>query len=104
LTAIARQADPGSLLSTIQDFTTAAKQVLRTNIPAEVLPDFAELARQFRKSAQIDRVTILDVVGSSVHPDVDAIRVRAAAVVAGDLTPEATSDYGVDRPICPNLK
>ncbi len=103
LTAIARQSDPGSLLTTVQTFLGAAKQVLRTNIPAEVLPDFAELARQFRKTAQIDRVTILDVVGSSANPDVEAIRLRAAAAVAGNLTPEATSDYGVDRPICPGL-
>ncbi len=104
LTAIARQADPGSLLETIRSFTSAAEQVLRTNIPAAVLPDFANLAREFRRSAQIDRVTILDVVGSSVHPDAEAIRARVAAAVAGTLTPEATSDYGVTTPICPNLK
>ncbi|WP_169577239.1 LCP family protein [Sporichthya polymorpha] len=103
LTAIARQADPGSLLTSIREFTSAAKQILLTNIPAEVLPDFAELARQYRRTAQIDRVTILDVVSSSVNPDVEAIRARAAAAVAGSLTPEATSDYGVLRPICPNL-
>ena len=103
LTAIARQADPGSLLTNIQEFTSAAKQVLRTNIPAEVLPDFANLARAFAQTAQIDRVTILDVVGSSVNPDVDAIRLRVADAVTGSLTPEATGDYGVTRPICPNL-
>ncbi|GAA0605398.1 hypothetical protein GCM10009547_04160 [Sporichthya brevicatena] len=103
LTAIARQADPGSLLTSIREFTSAAKQVLLTNIPADVLPDFAELVREHRRTAQIDRVTILDVVGSSVHPNVEAIRARAAAAVAGSLTPEATSDHGVPRPICPNL-
>lgn len=104
LTAIARQADPGSLLDTVRTFLDAAEQVLRTNIPAEVLPDFADLARLFGKTAQIDRVTILDVVGSSVNPDEDAIRLRVADAVAGALTPEATGDHGVDRPICPNLK
>lgn len=104
LTAIARQADPGSLLTSVGEFIDAAEQVLRTNIPAEVLPDFANLARTFRSTAQIDRVTILDVVGSSVRPDVEAIRLRVADAVAGSLTPEATGDYGVDRPICPNLK
>ncbi|HUR74931.1 MAG TPA: LCP family protein, partial [Sporichthya sp.] len=104
LTAIARQADPVSLLTTVREFTSTAKQVLRTNIPAEVLPDFANLAREFGKTAQIDRVTILDVVGSSVHPNVAAIRARVTAAVAGALTPEATRDYGVTQPICPNLK
>ena len=104
LTAIARQADPGSLLTSVQDFVNAAEQVLRTNIPAEVLPDFADLVRLYRKTGQIDRVTILDVVGSSVHPNAEAIRARVAAAVAGALTPVATSDYGVTQPICPNLK
>jgi LCP family protein required for cell wall assembly len=104
LTAITRQADPGSLLTSVREFTSAAKQVLRTNIPAAVLPEFADLARKFGKTAQIDRVTILDVLGSSAHPNVDAVRRRLADAVAGSLTPEATSDYGVTQPICPHLK
>lgn len=104
LQTVARQADPGSLLTTIRQFTSTAKQVLHTNIPAAVLPDFADLAREFGKSAQIDRVTVLDVVGSSLHPNVEAIRDRVASAVAGNLTPEATGDYGVTQPICPNLK
>jgi LCP family protein required for cell wall assembly len=104
LTTVARQVDPGSLLTTIRQFTSAAKQVMLTNIPARVLPDFADLAREFGKTAQIDRVTVLDVVGSSLHPNIEAVRTRVAAAVAGNLTPEATSDYGVTQPICPNLK
>jgi LCP family protein required for cell wall assembly len=104
LQTVARQVDPGSLLTTIRQFTSAAKQVLHTNIPAKVLPEFADLAREFGKTAQIDRVTILDIVASSLHPDVEAIRTRVAAAVAGTLSPEATRDYGVTTPICPNLK
>jgi LCP family protein required for cell wall assembly len=104
LQTVARQADPGSVLTTIRKFTSAAKRVMVTNIPASVLPEFADLAREFGKTAPIDRVTILDVVGSSLHPNVEAIRTRVADAVAGDLTPEATSDYGVTAPICPDLQ
>lgn len=100
LSALARQADPPTVLSSLRRFTDAAKQVLLTNIPAEVLPDLVDLVRAHGKDAPIDRVTVLDVLGSSVHPNFPALRTRVGQAVAGEADESARNEYGVDRPIC----
>lgn len=102
LTAMARQLDPAEVLTSVRRFTDAARQVLLTNIPADVLPQFIELARRQATTAQIDRVTVLDVIGSSVNPNFDALRERVRAAVADEAGPGAGRDYGVQRPICPD--
>lgn len=101
LTAMARQLDPADVLTSVRRFTSAARQVLLTNVPADVLPQFTELARKHGSDARIDRVTVLDVIGSSVNPDIDALRERVRAAVEDEPGPDARRDYGVQRPICP---
>ncbi|MGQ0625815.1 MAG: LCP family protein [Sporichthyaceae bacterium] len=100
LTAMSRQLKPASVLETFRSFTSAAKQIMVTNIPAGVLPDFMDLARKHAQSARIDRVTILDIIGSSVYPNVDAIRARAAQAVEGKAPASAYRDHGVKREMC----
>ncbi|MGQ0844145.1 MAG: LCP family protein [Sporichthyaceae bacterium] len=104
LTSMARQLEPADVLTSIRRFTDAASQVLLTNIPADVLPQFIELARRHATTAQIDRVTVLDVIGSSVNPNVDALRDRVRAAVADEPGQAAGRDYGVQRPICPDAQ
>lgn len=101
LSTMARQVDPGDALDSVRKFTDAMDQVVLTNIPAEKLPEFADLAREHAKDAEIDRVTVLDVIGSSADPDVDALRDRVQSAVDGDADDAAHEDYGVQRAICP---
>jgi LCP family protein required for cell wall assembly len=100
LTALARQADPPTVLTSVRKFTSGAKQVVLTNIPAEVLPDLVDLVRLHGKTANIDRITVLDVIGSSVHPNFSMLRTRVQQAVNGEADASAKSEYGTERPIC----
>jgi LCP family protein required for cell wall assembly len=100
LTALARQSDPTSVARAVRRFTAASRQVMLTNVTRAELADLVALARRDARTARIDRVTILDVVGSSYHPNIRAIRHRLAAVMAGHAAPLAFRDYGVNRPMC----
>lgn len=100
LTALARQAKPEGVARTVKRYTSAAKQILITNVSRAELADYIALARAKAKKAQIERVTILDVVGSSIHPNVRAIRHRVANVVTGEAKPVAYRDHGVKRRMC----
>ncbi|MGQ0632042.1 MAG: DUF6677 family protein [Sporichthyaceae bacterium] len=100
LTAMARQVKPASVFDTFRSFTSAAKAIMVTNVPADVLPEFIDLARKHARTARIDRVTILDVIGSSVRPNIDAIRTRAAQAVKGEAPVSAYRDQGVQREMC----
>lgn len=100
LTAMARQADPPTMLTKVRKFTSAAKQVLLTNIPAELLPDLVDLVRLHGKTAEIDRITVLDVIGSSVHPNLSMLRTRVQQAVNGEADASAKSEYGTQGTIC----
>ncbi len=100
LSAMARQADPPTVLTSVRKFTSAARQVLRTNIPAEVLPDLVDLVRVHGTSALIDRITVLDVIGSSVRPNLAALRTRVQQAVDGEADASARDEYGVKGQIC----
>ena len=100
LTALARQAEPTSVARTVRRYTAAARQIMLTNVSRTDLADFIALARAKARKAPIERVTILDVVGSSIHPNIRAIRHRVANVVAERAKPVAYRDYGVKRRIC----
>ncbi|MGQ0844094.1 MAG: LCP family protein [Sporichthyaceae bacterium] len=100
LTALARQAEPTSVAKTVRRFTAASRQILVTNVSTADLADYVALARKKARKARIERVTILDVVGSSIHPNIGAIRARANAAVAGDAKPSAYRDHGAKRRIC----
>jgi LCP family protein required for cell wall assembly len=100
LTALARQAEPTSVARTVRRFTAASRQIMLTNVTRAELADLVALARQDARTARIDRVTILDVVGSSYHPNIRAIRHRVAGVVSGHAAATAFRDFGVNRPMC----
>ncbi|MGQ0466093.1 MAG: LCP family protein [Sporichthyaceae bacterium] len=100
LTALARQAEPASVAKTVQRYTAASRQIMITNVTKTDLADFVTLARKKARTAKIERVTILDVVGSSIHPNTKAIRHRVKTAVAGKAKPTAYKDYGVKRKIC----
>ncbi len=100
LTAMARQTEPNKAARTVRRYTSAAKQILITDVSRAELADFISLARAKARKAPIQRVTILDIVGSSIHPNVRAIRHRVANVVAGEAKSVAYRDYGAKRRMC----
>lgn len=100
LTAMARQSKPKAVSRTVKRYTSAAKQIMITNVTRAELVDFIKLAEAKAKKAKIQRASILDVVGSSVHPNVRAIRHRVGNVVAEQAKPPAYRDYGAKRRMC----
>ena len=70
--AIARSADPKTLVTKYQAIAKASKKLLRTDIPQELLPAFVELGLKVKK-AGLSPITVTDELRYG-HPDFEALR------------------------------
>ena len=70
--AIAHSADPKTLVTKYQAIAKASKNLLRTDIPQELLPAFVDLAPRVKK-AGITPITLTNELRYG-HPDFDALR------------------------------
>jgi LCP family protein required for cell wall assembly len=86
--AIARQADPVTVLRRFRELTSATKRVLLTDIPRGRLPDFVDLAAR-AKNAEVSSVQFVPPLIKTYRPDWDLIRVTAAEAIAAS---EADAD------------
>lgn len=105
LTALARQASPGHVLRNVSELASAASDALLTDIPADVLPALADLARRTASDATITGYSVAKAAGSSRRPDLGALRERVQALLDAPArltgpVPEK-GDRGGKRVICP---
>ncbi|QXJ26076.1 LCP family protein [Actinomadura graeca] len=72
--AIARQADPQTVLTKFDKLASAAKRTLSTDIPQELLPALMKLSNKVKDGAQINSLPFVPPLISTANPDFDLIR------------------------------
>lgn len=80
--AIIQRADPARLLVRYLDLIAAGEDIVRTDIPRELAPDFAELALRVKDSDYESVVFQRSDAFDSGNPDVDHIRARVAGALS----------------------
>jgi polyisoprenyl-teichoic acid--peptidoglycan teichoic acid transferase len=79
--AIARQAEPFTVLRRYGEITSAAKELIQTNIPQTLLPELAKVAGN-AKSAKITSVQFVPPLIDTNDPDYELIKERAQEAIA----------------------
>ncbi|WP_349899501.1 LCP family protein [Parafrigoribacterium soli] len=79
--AIIRQFKPGVVLSKFQAVAKAGTQVVKTDVPAEMLGSFVELGERARK-LPVKHLELVPPEFDSAHPDFDKIRAAVKAAIA----------------------
>ncbi len=99
MSAIVDAADPMTLLMQYQELAASTQDIVRTDIPQDVLADFAGLAFKV-KEAGINSVVFDDTVIRPAYPDYDLIRslVRQAMSSAPAPSPEPAPGPGSSSP------
>jgi len=94
--AMIDEADPVTVFRRYQELAAATKDIVATDIPAEILPAFVQLALKV-KDAEVRSLPFTNSVISTQHPDYDKIQ----ALVAEALLPQepATSPPGAATPV-----
>ncbi|GLW65148.1 hypothetical protein Arub01_33920 [Actinomadura rubrobrunea] len=82
LRAIARQADPRTVLTKFDRLAAATKRAISTDIPQELLPAFIELADRFKDGGQVTSLQFVPPLIYTGNPDYALIRRLAAQAVA----------------------
>ncbi|WP_067468998.1 LCP family protein [Actinomadura macra] len=72
--AIARQADPQTVLTKFDKLASAAKRTLSTDIPQELLPALMKLSNKVKDGAQINSLSFVPPLISTGNPDFELIR------------------------------
>jgi LCP family protein required for cell wall assembly len=84
MAAIAKQANPTTVLTSFDKLAAAAKRTLSTDIPQELLPAFVSLSSKVKDGAQIDSLQFVPPLVHTGNPDLALIRRLTARAVAGD--------------------
>jgi LCP family protein required for cell wall assembly len=100
MSAIVAAADPMTLLLQYQELAATTQDILRTDIPQDVLGDFAELAFKV-KDAGLSSVVFDDTVIRPAYPDYDKIRSLVQQSLAAAPPPSQTPAGG-DAPAAPS--
>ncbi|MDX6280125.1 MAG: polyisoprenyl-teichoic acid--peptidoglycan teichoic acid transferase [Kribbellaceae bacterium] len=99
--AIAQAATPPNLLKSYTSLAKVGKNMLRTDIPQELLPAFLELALKI-KSAKVSEVPLDGhaLKFAYLHPDYDGLRATVAAALAAKpiSTPTTPATSGTPKP------
>lgn len=80
LNAVAKQADPLTLLRSFEQLATATKRAISTDIPQSLLPALIELSGKVR-SARIRSLSFVPPLISTAYPDWDLIRQKVEAAL-----------------------
>ena len=87
--AIIDEADPVTVFQRYQELAAATKEIVYTDIPAAILPDFVELALQV-KDASLRTLPFTNDVINPQDPDFDLMHALAAEALLPPATPAAT--------------
>lgn len=80
--AVIKQANPTNVLTRYEDLARQSKDIIRTDIPQEMLPAFVDLALRVKDGKTTSIVLRNDEDGfKSSDPDFDRIRARVAAAI-----------------------
>jgi LCP family protein required for cell wall assembly len=101
INAIAERANPSTLVTSYQQLAAAGKNMLRTDIPQNLLPAFVDLGLKV-KTARVSEVPLdgKKLRFAYAHPDYDGLR----KVVATALEPKATTPPTTSPPTPPKTK
>ncbi|MCP2340794.1 LCP family glycopolymer transferase [Actinomadura rupiterrae] len=87
LRAIARQADPTTVLTRFDKLAEATKRAISTDIPQELLPALVKLSEKVKDGAQISTLAFVPPLISTGNPDFALIRKLAAKVMESNPSP-----------------
>jgi hypothetical protein len=108
LGAIAKQADPATVLTSFDKLASAAKRTISTDIPQELLPAFVTLSSKVKNGAKIDSLPFVPPLIHTGNPDLALIRKLTARAVAGEReaspSPTASKTSVVGAPAPPSPK
>ncbi len=101
--ALVDAADPGTVVTNYQQIAKAGKNLLRTDIPQELLPAFVDLALKV-KQGEVTNIDIKDDLKYG-HPDFDAVRatIKKELAAAANGKPTVTPTNPVS-PASPSRK
>lgn len=86
--AVIKQANPANMLMRYEDVARQGKDIVRTDIPQEILPAMADLSLRVKNGTSTSIVLRSGEDGFvSSNPDFDRIRARVAAAIAPKPTP-----------------
>ncbi|WP_433323833.1 LCP family protein [Spirillospora sp. CA-294931] len=96
--AIAKQADPQTILTKFDRLAAATKRALSTDIPQELLPALISLSKRVKGGAKINSLQFVPPLVSTGNPDLAMIRRLAAKAVQGSPGDATTSPSTTSRP------
>jgi anionic cell wall polymer biosynthesis LytR-Cps2A-Psr (LCP) family protein len=89
LRALARQADPGRILTKFEQLASATRRAIATNIPQALLPALVKLSAKAKDGAKISNLSFVPPLISTGNPDYALIR-RLSAQAIGENRPSAS--------------
>lgn len=104
LNAVAKQADPMTVLNSFEGLASATKRAIATDLPQDLLPPLVELAQKV-KSTQIKSLQFVPPLISTAAPDWDLIKRKVTQALADrPVSRTATASKNtavpsVDKPI-----
>ncbi|MFI7439039.1 LCP family glycopolymer transferase [Nonomuraea indica] len=81
LNAVAKQADPITVINSFEQLATATKRAISTDIPQDLLPPLVDLAHKV-KDARIRSLNFVPPLVNTAYPDWDLIRDKVAEALA----------------------
>ena len=101
LNAVAKQADPITVLNSFERLTAATKRAISTDIPQDLLPAMIDLAQQV-KNTRIRSLSFVPPLISTAYPDWDLIKEKVQVALApqpiGQTVTAATPDADISGP------
>ncbi|MFC5753421.1 LCP family protein [Actinomadura rugatobispora] len=91
LNAIARQADPQTVLTKFDRLAAATKRAISTDIPQELLPAFVSLSTKVKDGSRIDSLQFVPPLIHTGNPDYALIRRLTTRALAGDRAGSSAS-------------
>ncbi|GAA2400067.1 hypothetical protein GCM10010191_03980 [Actinomadura vinacea] len=91
LAAIAKQADPQTVLTRFDKLAAATKRAISTDIPQELLPAFVSLSSKVKDGSRIDSLQFVPPLISTGNPDFALIRKLTARAIAGERAQASAS-------------
>ncbi|MEU5884050.1 LCP family protein [Spirillospora sp. NPDC047279] len=85
--AIAKQADPRTVVTKFDKLAAATKRAISTDIPQELLPAFISLSTKVKNGAQIDSLAFVPPLISTGDPDFALIRKLSDRAIDGQAKP-----------------
>jgi anionic cell wall polymer biosynthesis LytR-Cps2A-Psr (LCP) family protein len=89
--AIIDEADPATMLTRYESLAAATKDIVRTDIPADLFPAFAELGLKVKnrpiETLSLDNKFFQSFGSSTSHPDYDTVHQLVQDALAAPPTP-----------------